>query len=175
MSRINAIPEGLLDLLGLKTLGKNPQQLEDDVQSIVDIGPLYQARSVEHFGANPTFNTPGTIAQVTVPVGEVWIPISMSGEVNVPATNERATIALEMDGFVEASESTNATVHLLAESGDRQQQTGVAGEFYGVHYQWSGTFAAKFETRFLWSITAENISGTPATLNASLLFVRLRA
>lgn len=75
-SPINTQPLGLLGLLGIKTIGRNPSILPDIVSPIIDIGPLYRAQGAMNLsGATSAVNLRGnwTVSNLIVPPGELWV------------------------------------------------------------------------------------------------------
>jgi hypothetical protein len=75
---IQLIPPGLLGLLQLKNIGKNPSQLLDEVRPIMDILPMWYeavAEELSGFSRTPVTGNNGfaswTVPQI-VPQGEIW-------------------------------------------------------------------------------------------------------
>lgn len=73
---ISALPKGFLDLLGLQNFGENPRQLADAVAPVIDLLELFLANKLGSIGQNLTTPVAGfnSLPNLTVPVGEVWIP-----------------------------------------------------------------------------------------------------
>lgn len=79
---INRIPRGLLDFFGLKTGGRNPQQLAETIAPVLDLWNLYEQDSIDVFqesvgvpagGALGPFDFGGVgIAPGIVPADEMW-------------------------------------------------------------------------------------------------------
>lgn len=76
---IQTAPLGLLGLLNLKNLGRNPKSMEDDVQPVMDITSLYLQGQVEDLPDMTLARTAlagGGFSQwatpVLVPAGEAW-------------------------------------------------------------------------------------------------------
>lgn len=93
---IQTLPKGLLDLLALKQMGKNPSQLLDTVQPTLDLReqymvPLYKTEStlgpitllaaINQGASSPLFQAGG--ANFTVPANKIWYVVDWS--VNAPA------------------------------------------------------------------------------------------
>ncbi len=76
-NEINKVPNGLLALLDLKQLGKNPGQLSDVVIPTIDVLGAYGAYDLRLYADQTTSAVP-FVATVTIPVGETWIPLHMS-------------------------------------------------------------------------------------------------
>lgn len=95
---INQLPRGLLSLLDIKNLGRNPLTLNQDfVQGILELSDFYLSFR-EHFrGLTNSVNIPGfftadVIAAVGVPIpqipqDEVWLVHRVSWRSEVPLTN----------------------------------------------------------------------------------------
>lgn len=86
LSTINRLPRGLLDFLGIRSGGRYPQQLSEQLLPMMDLGSWYKSANVfqlqcvgETAVANTnaglfTFITPTpAFATFTVPQDEVWI------------------------------------------------------------------------------------------------------
>jgi len=86
VSPINALPQGLLDLLGTRALGQNPNELLQAVRPIVDMTPFWASgAAIQTFvaisGAVTAVNGVVPTAQLTqavVPIGKIWIPLTIS-------------------------------------------------------------------------------------------------
>jgi hypothetical protein len=76
---VQAVPQGLLELLGMKGSGVNPKTLDSVVQGVLDVRQAYALSRL----SNPFdgFNTggQGTSAIVTVPEGQIWMLLSVVG------------------------------------------------------------------------------------------------
>ena len=76
MSTINRIPDGLQSLLGVKALGRNPQEIEGAVRPTIDLTSFYLAnKTLELAFGQDIIATPAAdneYATVEVPSGEVW-------------------------------------------------------------------------------------------------------
>lgn len=90
---INRLPEGLLGFLDIKSMGKNPSTLLDQVQAIISLEPFYALASISSSfsrAAGPavtnvfeTFTTPaytnaGAALPETVPPQEIWLVTNFS-------------------------------------------------------------------------------------------------
>jgi len=92
---IQTIPQGLLGLLQLKQLGKNPFDLTDSVQSILDIFPLYVQRLSNSttliVGSDSLALATGNIGNRTfvtaVPQGQAWYIERMSIDATMAAAD----------------------------------------------------------------------------------------
>ena len=70
--RIQARPLGLLSFLGLQGTGKNPTDLSDYVQPVLDLDYLYNANGLEAQNATTLLAVNGDTEELEVPAGEVW-------------------------------------------------------------------------------------------------------
>lgn len=73
MALIQRVPQGLLNLLGLQTLGVNPRDFSDSVFGQLDLERYFIADRIEHVsdilvGATQAGNS----ANLVVPAGETW-------------------------------------------------------------------------------------------------------
>lgn len=73
---VNAVPEGLLDVLGVKSQGRYPDTLDGSVQLILDPFDLYAIPRLEYAneagGPLSLVGTASTFCALTVPAGEIW-------------------------------------------------------------------------------------------------------
>jgi hypothetical protein len=75
INRIQTLALGFLSHLGIKSQGRNPVELEDNVRAIVDMEPYYYATrtQVETTGGAAGTGAIGDADVQTVPQGEVWV------------------------------------------------------------------------------------------------------
>lgn len=78
-SLIQGLPTGLLDLLGIKSTGRNPRLLLDEVRPVVDIFSLYSGNRLEPIATSAALAAVGDGATITVPAGEAWDLIGYEG------------------------------------------------------------------------------------------------
>jgi len=83
VSRINRVPFGLQELLGNAAQGDNPSELLDGVRADFDIEPLWHADRLQTAEATSSQSALSAGVQITVPSGEYWRPISMSGKMAI--------------------------------------------------------------------------------------------
>lgn len=70
---IQTSPAGLLGLLNLKNLGKNPAQLEDAIQPVLEFLDMYLATGYERVQSTAQAVAQGTnVTDLVVPQNEVW-------------------------------------------------------------------------------------------------------
>lgn len=103
-SLINRLPGGLLSLLGIKSVGLNPQILADSVQPTIDLGRFYEAYGSQVVtGANGSASGIGVFYASEwwnqVSNNEVWavqsVCIALAGYAALPAaTTYRARVAI---------------------------------------------------------------------------------
>lgn len=87
MSDLQKVAQGLLGLLDLKTLGKNPSSLDQAVRAQLEVADLYGAslRLVQEV-TNAAANVPGAVALMTVPNGKIWRVHAASAQMVAAAT-----------------------------------------------------------------------------------------
>lgn len=90
MSIINRLPWGLQGLLGSVNQGKNPGELLQEVRPTVDLTPFWGLEQLQFERDAKTLTTRGQVAVLTVPDGEAWQPLIMSGKLN--GVNDVGTI-----------------------------------------------------------------------------------
>lgn len=78
MGRINAVPEGLLDLLRSKTDGRTPADLAEVVSPVLDLGPMYFGERLDFQGTTIAPYGLGATLSITVPQTEVWVLLGWS-------------------------------------------------------------------------------------------------
>lgn len=75
-SPINSVPEGLLDILGVKNQGRYPDTLSETVFGTLDLFELYAAQRIQYAvesGAPLTLTgVAATTCALTVPTNEIW-------------------------------------------------------------------------------------------------------
>lgn len=129
MSRINAVPKALQDLLGNTASGVNPSELAAFVQPGLEMLPFWMLDRQEYIPSA------GSVAAVfgntflTVPAGEIWIPIGLSFEITGTVIGEAFQIVV---GVTDSSALTR--VH-AAVSDYIPQLTAI--ETCAVGYQWN--------------------------------------
>jgi hypothetical protein len=79
MSQINRPPIGLQSLLGSQNFGENPSNLLQDVTSQLDLLPFYGAYLQKDVREIGNLIGRGNAVNITVPEGELWLPIVVSG------------------------------------------------------------------------------------------------
>lgn len=97
---VNALPGGYLDLLGLKTMGRNPSAVTDFVQPILDLSKFYLSSQAVVLSASTTANTPGSWffgGNFDVPQNEVWALLDIGVYSNALIASEAAQISLVVD------------------------------------------------------------------------------
>jgi len=111
---IQTIPQGLLGLLQLKQTGRNPSELTDTVQSIVDLMPLWLKRNSSDITSQSiTRATNGTgfvsyTTPIIVPPGFTWFVENY--------TLSCVISAADSGSFVPALKSPNGLSYSLTES-----------------------------------------------------------
>ena len=84
--KIQSVPATLLDLLGIKSLGRNPVALADEVRGSIDLTDFYLASRLEIVRVqNLAIAVAGDDANVTVDNGEIWIVKEISATVKQPS------------------------------------------------------------------------------------------
>ena len=72
---INALPEGLLDMLGVNNLGQYPNALDRSIKGQIDLLPLLMAQRTVQLSEAGTLTLTGvaaTLCTTTVPANEIW-------------------------------------------------------------------------------------------------------
>lgn len=83
--KIQQVPAGLLDTLGIKSLGRNPSQLGDQVVAGVDLTEFYLANRIEMTRVQNTGATAaGDEAVITIGNQEIWMVKELSMTVKNP-------------------------------------------------------------------------------------------
>lgn len=128
---IQRFPAGLLDLLGIQSLGQTPNILADEVRPVIEYLSLYFAdrlTTLQTSVAGVQFS--GDSATLTVPANELWLVKEVSGEIGGFSANG----ALAQCRIAFRNDSSGVALPItLAES---QFKTGNVGEFapVGVHF-----------------------------------------
>lgn len=83
--KIQQVPAGLLDTLGIKSLGRNPNALADEVRAVVDLTEFYLSRRIEMVRVqNTAASASGDEAIITVDNGEIWMVKELSMTIKNP-------------------------------------------------------------------------------------------
>lgn len=80
LSKVNQVPRGLQSLLGNVNQGMNPDELDNVISGQVDLLPFWASDKIrfERTTISAAAPTAASRANVTVPEGEVWVPIVVS-------------------------------------------------------------------------------------------------
>lgn len=73
---VQAIPQGLLEILGMKGSGINPRSLDSVLQGVIDVRQMYALNVVSTQSALAAAAVPINTATVTVPPNENWVLLS---------------------------------------------------------------------------------------------------
>lgn len=76
-SPISRRPAGLLDLLLTQQQGRNPSELRDSVQPVMEMTPFYQSERLKISAVNANAAAVGSTATHSVPSGEYWKILSL--------------------------------------------------------------------------------------------------
>ena len=105
---INTLPRGLLDFLGIQSMGANPRNLAQLVQPIIDMMPFYLAQEEEYFRL---------VRATTIPVGSaigtLWqwsstAPVDIiNGAAGLIVPNNEIWYVSEMTACVALSNAAN--------------------------------------------------------------------
>lgn len=174
-TQINKVPNGLLSLLDLKQLGKNPGFLSDQVIPSIDVLAAYGSYDLRMLndvgGASAPF---GTV--ITVPTGEVWVPVTMSMQFSVPNAGEFAHIRLELEDIPLDGIGSGANPKLVLADNDSDYLAYLAGapatgvaDLYGVNYTWDKHVFLPSGTQLTWRCTAETFT-TAGQFTKSLVY-----
>lgn len=86
--KIQRTPLGLLGLLGIKSLGKNPDQISDTVIGAINMAPFYWASKLEVHAELVTNvgATAGDAPLITVPDSEDWLVLGVGLDISTGQT-----------------------------------------------------------------------------------------
>ena len=91
MSAINRVPQGLLALLGIKQLGRNPNQLAETSQPIVDVTQMYASEkgwlTAEAASPAGAILSSNQYAPIEIPAGESWYVYNVTTTVFIVSVN----------------------------------------------------------------------------------------
>ena len=89
ISKVNTPPKGLQSLLGNVNQGLNPHELAHAVSPSVDLFPHWAIDKMKVNSATSSYAPgPGTGQTITVPAGELWMPISIAGSFSMLIAQE---------------------------------------------------------------------------------------
>ena len=143
MSRINQPPFGLQSLLGSQNFGDNPSELAQTVVPLIDLWPFLSAEKIRYARGASTLNARGDSVSVTVPEGELWMPLTISARLS--GNNDAGTVWAGALCWNEPPASTIAAPNFFFEFSEKFTST-VIGELQGFAYSpptpravWAGT------------------------------------
>ena len=174
MSQINRPPRGLQDLLGSQNLGQNPADLAVIVQPTVDMLPYWaiEAQLVFAQTAGNLGAPAAVINSYTVPNGEIWFPITMSGQGAYNAPADQGGFHLETVRSAPLGGSLSQPVILASVVGPAGL---VIGHQFSVAFSWPRLVGYPSGCLFR-SVTDFNVVGVgPTVCETSLHYLRLRA
>lgn len=162
-SRINKVPDGLLDLLDLKALGQNPSVFPDTVQPSIDLFPFYAAGDLRQYREQVNSAAAGSLVTLRIPTGEIWIPIHMSASHVVGSTNQNGTVGLSIRQIPASPESPETGDNFLwLNPAWGQQDNFTAGTPIGARmiytYSWPFRIAYPSNVEFNWFVLYEDIT-----------------
>jgi len=80
MSKINALPFGLQEILGNTALGINPDDLSQEVKAQFDIEKYWLLDKIQFAEAQVLTTVADSGVEVEIPDSEIWMPISCSAQ-----------------------------------------------------------------------------------------------
>lgn len=75
LQSVQAVPQGLLELLGMKGSGQNPRTLDSIIDGVVDVRQMYALQRL----SSPSAGFTATFAELTVPATETWVLLTAQG------------------------------------------------------------------------------------------------
>lgn len=161
MALINKVPKGLLSLLGLKQLGRNPRELAATTIPVVNTFAMYASENLKMRDELTAAMANGVVSQMFVPTGQVWIPVHMSCVYGLSGANEGAIVRLQVTGVSKAPDAPTLTSdkQILAEGPSRFNGAafatiaGAINDQYTVQYSWPQPIAYENDTVFSAEIT----------------------
>ena len=132
MSKINAPPLGLQDLLGSQNFGDNPDELARTVFGGVDLIPFLGSTRISYDRATEsnTLTLGGGIAPLAVPEGEAWLLLGATGTAVGLQVGQDISIQL---AFRKVFPLFPTLEHIVAPMAVRRQVS--SSEIFAVHYQ----------------------------------------
>lgn len=95
MSKINSLPSGLQEFLGNTSQGVNPSELSNVVTPTFDISDFWKVPKTKVIRIAINFTAVYTNGSFTVPNNEIWMLVSVSGNVNI-LTTESAQLVISL-------------------------------------------------------------------------------
>ena len=96
LQSVQQVPQGLLEILGMKGTGQNPRTLDSAMQANADVRQMLALSRLASPASGFTSGAVGTAVEVTVPQNEWWVLLTAAGIVRV---DDAATVLLS--GVVE--------------------------------------------------------------------------
>lgn len=165
-SPISRRPAGLLDLLLAQQQGKNPADLLESVQPILDMVPFYNTDrltdSNQAFGATAV----GGGTNIEVPAGEYWRMISAGIFVTFATVNQEIKVSLAL------SQIGSTTQYITEFDGLRSAVRANDQEIGG--YDFPSNLIVPSGARFRFECDSINLDGQPSiVVSGTLLYVRM--
>lgn len=177
MARINRLPHGLQDLLGNTNLGINPAELLEAVRPSVDLWALWTAERVsytEESVAN-VFGTQFDSIDITVPVGELWIPTRSALEVVQGTPNSTTTVIFDfgVDDVPNRFGGFSGTIHLGTDGGFAEEKIMVPPLAQVWSYTWRHRVAYFGGTKFVWTVMKNSLPNDFDVATMAIEYIRL--
>lgn len=165
MSKINRVPRGIQDLLGNTAQGQNPAELLQSVRPTFDLLPWWSTERIDFTNFIGSFAAVFQQQTIRVPQGELWIPISMSGDSTTTVIGEEIVFVLGI-----SDNSNTLRVH-LAQSVPGVSTTAL--ETYAAAFTWSQIQPLQSGTYVYMQCHKFNAAGA-RTSKLALKFIRLK-
>lgn len=169
MSVINRLPKALQEFLGNTQAGVNPSELTQVVSPGFDMTPHWSVDQMQWQSVVGVVTTVGNAATITVPQGEVWRPLHLTGY--MAGLDEGDDIRLEIGLF-----SQNFTRFPL-KMGDSYSQPaiGIGVDRYSLGHSWSMVELYPPGWKFYAAANAINFTAPSENITCSLIYIRMKA
>jgi len=160
VSKVNAPPRGLQNLLGNVNQGINPHELDQKISPVVDLYPHWAVDRIKQ--ALESGNVAGTVGQglqIIVPEGELWQPIGLSLTYATTAATNDLGISV---GIFEPSQQT------MTRTGNQVWTQNIGGAV-GNRITASSNFAQRFVLSGGWGVRGEVDASDVVTARAMVL------
>lgn len=95
VGKIQTQPRGLLSYLGIKSGGRNPENLADQVVGVVRLDPFYRARNLFHQNvATAGLSAVNDVSTLTVPQGQAWLVYSVTAHMRCTTIGDQVLLSI---------------------------------------------------------------------------------
>lgn len=165
MSRINTLPQGFQFLLGNTNQGENPADLDPNVSAGIDMFPFWGLNYVDYVAFIGQIGAVFQQQFIQVPEGELWIPLSMSGEAVTTIIGEEIQFVIGI--------ADRANLQRVSVSQSQGVASTTAQESYNTSHEFASIQPVRAGEKFFFQCRKFNAAGA-RNIALRLRFIRLK-